>query len=120
MLPHFRADGLVVTRAQSDYHVGDVVAYHNAELNAVVMHRIVGVEGGRYTFKGDNRPTPDSYVAKRADLIGSEVAYWPGGGRYLRVLRAPMTFALLMSVIGLLAGLAVVPRRNRRRRVRRG
>lgn len=117
MLPHFKADGLVVTRSESSYHVGEVVAYHNHQLHRVVMHRIVAMDGDRYVFKGDNNDFEDQYHATKSDLVGKEWIYWPGGGRYLNVLRGPLTFAIVIAAITLLAFLA--PQRNRHRRRRR-
>jgi signal peptidase I len=117
MLPRFKADGLVITRSESDYHVGEVVAYHNHQLGRVVMHRIVAMDGDRYVFKGDNNDFADQYHATKSDLVGKEWIYWPGGGRYLNVLRGPLTFAIVIAAITLLAFLA--PQRNRHRRRRR-
>jgi signal peptidase I len=112
MLPHFHGDGLVVTRGQTDYRVGDVVAYHNKDLHAVVLHRIVAIRGGRYIFKGDNNSFRDSYHPTNADLVGKEWVYWSGGGRYLRMLRSPLGFGLGLALLGLFAGAAIQDRRE--------
>jgi signal peptidase I len=109
MLPHFRGDGLVITRREPSYHVGEVVAYHNRELGVVVMHRIVARDGNRYVFKGDNNNFRDTYHATQSDLVGKEWAYWPGGGRYLGLLRRPAFFGIVLAVLGLFVGRALVP-----------
>lgn len=114
MLPHFKANGLVITQKRSSYHVGEVVAYHNHELHEVVMHRIVGMDGDRYVFKGDNNDFEDQYHPTKSDIVGKEWVYWPGGGRYLTMLRNPLTFAIVIAIITLLAFL--MPQRNRHRR----
>lgn len=108
MLPHFKADGLVVTRAQDSYHVGEVVAYHNRQLHVVVMHRIVARDGNRFVFKGDNNNFRDLYHPTRADLVGKEWVYIPAGGRYLQWLRSPLVFALLLGLMGWIIGAAFV------------
>ena len=54
MFPTFERNDLVVLRPSSAYRVGDVVAYHSTLVHRVVLHRIVAVRDGRYTFKGDN------------------------------------------------------------------
>lgn len=114
MLPTFHANGLVVTRAESSYHVGEVVAYHNQQLHTVVMHRIVAMDGDRYVFKGDNNDFRDSYHATKSDLVGKEWVYWPGAGAWLNRLRSPFMFALILAVIAFFAFRS--PRVNRHRR----
>lgn len=114
MLPHFRADGLVVTRAQEHYRVGEVVAYHNLRLHRVVMHRIVARDGDRYVFQGDNNDFRDVYHPTRSDLIGQEWLYWPGGGRFFDYLRTPVVFGILLGGIGLVVGAALIPAQQKR------
>jgi signal peptidase I len=115
MLPHFKADGLVITHERDSYHVGEIVAYHNHYLHTVVMHRIVALDGERYVFKGDNNSSPDGYHATRADLIGEEWLYWPGGGGLLKKVRQPVAFAVIIGLLGLFAAQGFAPRRSRRR-----
>lgn len=103
MLPNFHGDGLVITQRQDQYHVGEVVAYHNEQLHAVVMHRIVGRDGKRFVFKGDNNDFRDQYHPTKAELVGKEWVYWPGAGRYLLMLRDPWTFAVIIGGITMLA-----------------
>jgi signal peptidase I len=116
MLPHFHADGLVVTRQQHFYRVGEVVAYHNAQLKSVVMHRIVATEGNRYVFKGDNNDFIDTFHPTKAEIVGKEWVYVPKAGQVLQFLRSPAAFAVIMALLGMFAASAYVPRRSRRRR----
>ncbi|MGH3413863.1 MAG: S24/S26 family peptidase [Marmoricola sp.] len=114
MLPRFHGDGLVITRARPDYHVGEIVAYHNKELHSVVMHRIVARAGDRYVFKGDNNDFRDRFHPTKSGLVGQEWVYWPGAGRYLVMLRQPPVFAVIIAAAVLFAFRA--PARSRRRR----
>jgi signal peptidase I len=115
MLPHFHADGLVVTRRQDAYHVGEVVAYRNRELGTVVMHRIVARDGARYVFQGDNNDFRDDYHPTAADLVGREWVYWGGAGRALKIVRMPAVFAILAGLLAAFAAAAFVPAPSRRR-----
>ena len=54
MEPMFRAGDLAVVRSAAGYDVGDVVAYQSPTLRRIVLHRIVGRQGDRFTFQGDN------------------------------------------------------------------
>src|SRR3954454_17443144 len=54
MEPRFHTGDLAILQSTGDYQVGDVAAYHDRTLHTVVMHRIIAVRDGHYTFKGDN------------------------------------------------------------------
>lgn len=116
MLPHFKSDGLVITQERAEYHVGEVVAYHNKDLHSVVMHRIVARDGNRFIFQGDNNHFRDHYHPTKADLVGKEWIYWPNVGEYLKVLRRPVTFATVLGLLGFFALTGFKPNRIRRRR----
>ena len=115
MLPSFVPNSLVITREQDDYRVGDVVAYHNEQLDAVVLHRIVARDDDRYVFRGDNNDYLDSYHPTESKLIGEEWLYWPAGGKYLLLLRDPAVFG---GIIGLVTLFSLVPAAHRPRRRR--
>src|SRR5262245_21574139 len=70
MEPGFHRGDLVIVRTGSTYSVGDIVIYHNAEVNAFVIHRIIAIEQDHYVFKGDNNPWIDTYRPTRAEIIG--------------------------------------------------
>ncbi len=97
MLPTIRSGSLVVTHRESSYRVGQVVAYHNADLHTVVLHRIIGRDGDKYIFKGDNNPFADFYEPTKADLVGVRVLDVPSAGRVLLSLRNPFVGAVILG-----------------------
>lgn len=118
MLPRFHTGGMVITRAEPAYHVGEVVAYHNKELKTVVMHRIVAIDGNRYVFKGDNNDFRDDYHPTKSELVGKEWVYWPNGGRYLMLVRQPIVFAVILAGLGFFAVSGFVGDKDERDRER--
>src|SRR4051794_32407571 len=70
MQPRFHTGDLAVLRPADDYRVGDVVSYHSQLMHTVVMHRIVAVHDGRYTFQGDNNAWLDPEHPDRSQLMG--------------------------------------------------
>lgn len=52
MAPRITEGDLVIVRSSTTYEVGDVVAYRSAELDQVVLHRIIAITDGRYAFRG--------------------------------------------------------------------
>jgi signal peptidase I len=116
MEPKFQTGDLAILRSADQYGAGDVTAYHSGMLDTVVMHRIVAVKGGQYTFKGDNNSWLDPETPTQRKLIGKLVLRIPQGGVWLDRLTSPAALALL--AFGLLAtgSTAVSTRRRRRRR----
>jgi signal peptidase I len=102
MEPGFHTGDLAIIRPAATYATGDVVAYRSTQLDTVVMHRIVDVHDGRYTFKGDNNSWLDPERPGRDQLVGRLALRVPRGGVWLRRAsgtpgRAGLAFALLAA-----------------------
>ena len=115
MKPRFHGGDLAVVRSQSNYNVGEIVAYHNHMFHTVVLHRIVGRDGARYVFKGDNNTFLDFEHPARSQLMGALRLHLPGMGTKLESLRSPALVGVLVAIAVLLFGGAVFTRRRRRR-----
>jgi signal peptidase I len=115
MQPRFETGDLALVRAGSEYRVGDVVAYRSSALDTVVLHRIIGRDGDRYVFKGDNNDFIDPTHPRRDELIGSLWLRIPQGGQVLAWLDRPIVSAALAGGLALLL-LGSSERRRRRRR----
>jgi signal peptidase I len=102
MEPRFHTGDLAIVRAASSYKVGQIVAYHSSLLREVVLHRIVGIRGGRYIFKGDNNDFFDPVHPTRSELIGRLWIHLPRVGAVLERFRSPLGAAILAAGIGLL------------------
>ena len=113
MEPGFHRGDLVIVRARQTYNIGDIVIYHNAEMNAFVIHRIIGIEKERYVFKGDNNPWVDTYQPRRAELIGKLWIHLPKLGKAMQWLRLPIHISLATTLLG---GLLMASNRSKKNR----
>jgi signal peptidase I len=118
MEPMLHTGDLVVVRPVSDYKVGQVVAYHSTLLHTVVLHRIVRISGGHYTFKGDNNSFLDPTHPTRSLLIGAMWVHITHGGTVLNWIHKPWVAAALTGGVAML--LLFGGEQQRRRRRRRG
>ena len=116
MEPHFHHGDLVVLRRQSNYAVGDVVAYYSHDLRRNVLHRIIAIHGDHYTFKGDNNDFVDPEHPTKADLVGSEWLHIPRAGSWLGALHNPVDAAVAAGIAVLLLVLSGGGSAARRRR----
>lgn len=119
MEPRFHTGDLGVLRAADAYRVGDVAGYHSTVLRTVVMHRIVGVHDGLYTFKGDNNAWLDPEQVPRQALIGTLVLRVPQGGAWLATAHSPVALGLIAFLLVSATGTAGYARRRRRHGRRR-
>jgi signal peptidase I len=119
MVPAMLNDDIVLLRRADDYDVGDAVAYRHPDMG-VVLHRIVEDDGVRFTLRGDNKDSLDSYRPTSAEIVGRTWAVVPGGGRVVREIQRPRNAALLVIAALALAAPAAAPARRRRRNGGRG
>jgi signal peptidase I len=109
MFPTFTRNDLVFIRPSPTYRVGDVVAYHSALIHRVVLHRVVAVDSGRYTFKGDNNDFLDPEQPTQSAFIGKRWFAVPGLGRLATLLHTPWIAAALAALLVLAWGLGGAP-----------
>jgi signal peptidase I len=105
MLPSLQRDDLVALRRSRSYRVGEVVAYRSALLHRVVLHRIVRIQGGRYTFKGDNNTFLDPEHPTEAQLVGRLSVRIPAAGRIVPLMHVPWIVGALAALLVLSVGL---------------
>jgi signal peptidase I len=101
MEPLFHTGDLAIVRAASTYKIGQIVAYHSSLLHEVVLHRIVAIHAGRYTFKGDNNHFLDPVHPTHSELVGRLWIHLPHAGLVVERLRTPVGAAILAGAIGL-------------------
>ncbi len=91
MNPLLYKGDFAVIRAQSSYHVGEVVLYQSQILHKPVLHRIILIQNGNYFFKGDNNDFVDPGYATRSELIGALWFHVPHAGAVLGWFGVPAT-----------------------------
>ncbi|HWH33101.1 MAG TPA: DUF5305 family protein, partial [Egibacteraceae bacterium] len=118
MAPQIREGDLAVVRSAPPYQVGDVVAYRNADLGQIALHRIIEARDGRFRLQGDANTWIDSYEPAESEIVGRLWLHVPKAGTWLDWLRRPRDAALLTALAALLVGTGArhVRRRMRRRR----
>ena len=105
MLPGIHPSDIVALRSATGYQVGDVVGYRSHLLHRVVLHRIVAIDNGHYTFKGDNNGFLDPEHPTQAQLVGKRWFQLPAIGRLVGMFHSPSILAALAGLLVLLIGL---------------
>jgi len=118
MQPLLHKNDLALVRAQSSYHVGEVVLYQSQVLHKPVLHRIILIQNGNYFFKGDNNSFVDPGYATRSELTGKLWVHIAGAGAILGWFGKPLHAAIITVVVVMalvLTGFETTERRGRRR-----
>ena len=102
MEPDLHRGDLAIVRDANAYDVGDVVLYHDPALGINVLHRIVGLAGGRFLLKGDNNGFKDSVRPVESQIRGQLWLRVPVAGRIFGWARTPLNAALLAAAATLL------------------
>jgi signal peptidase I len=114
MEPLLHSDDLVLVRDDAYYEVGDVAAYQSAELDRLVLHRIVEREEGSFVFQGDNNDFLDPERPGDEEVQGALWVTVPNAGVAIRFMQGPIGIAIGAVVIMALLGVFSVKRRRKR------
>ena len=120
MNPLLYKGDFAVIRAQSSYHVGEVVLYESQVLHRPVLHRIILIQNGNYFFKGDNNDFVDPGYATRSELIGALWFHIPHAGAIIGWFGVPDHAALLAGCAAMVVVLTGAKTSKGGRRRRRG
>ncbi|HEX7101396.1 MAG TPA: signal peptidase I [Nitrolancea sp.] len=101
MEPKFHRGDLALVRKSNSYNVGDIVVYRHPTIGPVI-HRIIGRDGDRYVFKGDNNDFVDPYEPTQAELIGKFWFHIPMVGQPFTKLHNRLVVAGLVALSGLI------------------
>ncbi len=112
MEPGFHKGDLAIIRQASIYQVGDIVTYHDGQMNANVIHRIIRVEGDQFVFKGDNNSWIDGYRPTRDELVGKLWIHLAQAGKVVKWVQSPLNMALAAGLLGGFFMLTTIPKKS--------
>ncbi|MBR1393318.1 MAG: signal peptidase I [Ruminococcus sp.] len=88
--------------------VGEVISFEMSD-GMPATHRVVSIDGGEYTTKGDANQTEDNSPVTKDNYIGKTVVVIPKVGVLLSFLHRPAGIAAAGGIIALLLVLSFVP-----------
>lgn len=93
MEPTLKPEDLVITREQSQYEMGEVVAYIKS--GTLQIHRIVGTNSSGFITQGDAAEETDDTLLATSEILGEAVVYIPQFGPFMEWLMSPICTGLL-------------------------
>jgi signal peptidase I len=98
MLPTISNGDAVMLRQAPQYNIGDIVAFRSQSADAVLLHRIVDVDGPGFVLRGDNNQMDDLDRPTSAEILGRQVRLFPGAALWVERLASPVTIAVTALV----------------------
>lgn len=93
MEPTLQPKDVVITREQSQYEMGEVVAYIKS--GTLQVHRIVGTNSSGFITQGDAAAETDDTLLVTSEILGEAVMYIPQFGPVMEWLMTPICTGLL-------------------------
>jgi signal peptidase I len=102
MEPGMSRGDLAIVRANQTYEVGDVVTYRHPQIGPII-HRIVGIENGRFVLQGDNNDFLDGHEPVPDEVIGKLWIHVPNVGAWMMRFNSPwyLTGLLAFAFVGM-------------------
>lgn len=98
MQPQIAAGDVIVTKAQENYEVGDIVTYLDASRGDYVTHRIVSItDDASFITKGDANNTEDLSPVPKSAVVGKVVSVWHGFGAVVQFLQSPLGLFVILA-----------------------
>ena len=93
---------LVISKevSRDDIQVGDVISFQSG--SEIVTHRVVNIEGGLYTTKGDNNNTEDDAKIKYENIKGKVIGVIPKFGKAILFFKSKKGLVVLFSAVFLI------------------
>jgi signal peptidase len=103
MEPAIKTGGIVVSKPQESYQVGDVISYLDRESKKNITHRIYSVEesaGGvsSYITKGDANNAPDPQAITNDRIVGKVIFTLPYVGYAVDTVKKPYGFLAIIII----------------------
>jgi signal peptidase I, bacterial type/signal peptidase I, archaeal type len=120
MEPGFHDGDLALVRKASSYQVGDIVTYRDNEMQAYVIHRIVGQVQDRFVMKGDNNSWIDGTKPTADEIVGKLWLHIPKMGEAAEWVRVPLHAALAVVLLGGLLMVSTMVENNQNKKKKNG
>ena len=101
MLPTILPGSFIITKEQSSYNVGDIVAFYlrGGGLQKIVVHRIIDNTESGFKIQGDNNNKPDTGFFKTDQIIGKVALVIPSVGTLLTLVKNPVVLVITSIVM---------------------
>lgn len=88
MAPEINIGDLVVVKEADDYKVGEVITFYDTATGTYITHRVILVNGDKFTTMGDANDSQDTPISKSV-IVGKVVNVLHGAGKAIAFFQSP-------------------------------
>lgn len=109
MQPKIKVGDVVIIKNSNNYKINDIITFKDED--SYVTHRIIKINNGKITTKGDFNNKKDDKIIKTKDVVGKVILVIPFMGNIMNNLSNPIVLFIIF-VIGFIL-ITIIPEKKK-------
>lgn len=109
MQPKIKVGDVVIIKNSNNYNVNDIITFKDED--SYITHRIIKINNGKITTKGDFNNKKDDKIIKTKDVVGKVILVIPFMGNIMNNLSNPIVLFIIF-VIGFIL-ITIIPEKKK-------
>ncbi len=109
MQPKIKVGDVVIIKNSNNYNVNDIITFKDE--GSYITHRIIKIDNGKITTKGDFNNKKDDKIIKMKDVVGKVILVIPFMGNIMNNLSNPIVLFIIF-VIGFIL-ITIIPEKKK-------
>ncbi len=109
MQPKIKVGDVVIIKNSNNYNINDIITFKDE--GSYITHRIIKIDNGKITTKGDFNNKKDDKIIKMKDVVGKVILVIPFMGNIMNNLSNPIVLFIIF-VIGFIL-ITIIPEKKK-------
>ena len=109
MQPKIKVGDVVIIKNSNNYNINDIITFKDD--GSYITHRIIKIDNGKITTKGDFNNKKDDKIIKTKDVVGKVILVIPFMGNIMNNLSNPIVLFIIF-VIGFIL-ITIIPEKKK-------
>ena len=109
MQPKIKVGDVVIIKNSNNYNINDVITFKDE--GSYITHRIIKIDNGKITTKGDFNNKKDDKIIKTKDVVGKVILVIPFMGNIMNNLSNPIVLFIIF-VVGFIL-ITIIPEKKK-------
>lgn len=109
MQPKIKVGDVVIIKNSNNYNINDIITFKDE--GSYITHRIIKIDNGKITTKGDFNNKKDDKIIKMKDVVGKVILVIPFMGNIMNNLSNPIVLFIIF-VVGFIL-ITIIPEKKK-------